>query len=369
MVDTTYRFAVTDCPIFVDISPLFERQLTGIGRFVLRLVEAMSRLIPLRLFGGPLDGDDIVLPPRTLGDVDASVPDVVRAIVRRPRSRRHDQAVCRGAAVYTALRPAYRRFRKELGVLYDFTTLLLPWCHSQKTRIHFARFFDTTAKLCDKLVAISRSTLNDARWLLSRSENDVVFGYPGPSMCVHRHAGAKLVERRRDKFLVVSALEPRKNPERLIDWFQRTSQLDGNAELWWVGPEAWWISRKSMRRFSARRGKGTRAVKLFGMVPEADLCDLYRQAEAVIYPSLYEGFGFPVLDSLMHATPVLASFNSSLTEFDMPGVFYFDPFDPASLDDALANMRSSPRICINRDRLREQFSWDQLARTIIGLCA
>jgi glycosyltransferase involved in cell wall biosynthesis len=188
-------------------------------------------------------------------------------------------------------------------------------------------------------------------------------------MCVHRHASNKSVERRQDKFLVVSALEPRKNPELLIEWFQRTSQLDGNAELWWVGPKAWWTSQRFLRRYSARRGNGTRTVKLLGMVSEAELCDLYRQAEAVIYPSSYEGFGFPVLDSLMHATPVLASFNSSLTEFEMPGVYYFDPFDPASLDDALTNLRSSPRICINRDRLREQFSWDQLATTVIGLCA
>src|SRR5262249_30248916 len=157
------------------------------------------------------------------------------------------------------------------------------------TRLHFARFFDTTAKLCDKLVAISRSTRNDARWLLSRSENDMVLGYPGPSMCVHRHASNKSVERRQDKFLVVSALEPRKNPELLIEWFQRTSHLDGNAELWWVGPKAWWTSRRSMRRYSARRGNGTRTVKLFGMVSERELCDLYRQAEAVIYPSSYEG--------------------------------------------------------------------------------
>jgi glycosyltransferase involved in cell wall biosynthesis len=366
-MDATYRFA-TDSPIFVDVGPLFEEKLTGIGRFVLRLVEAMSRLIPLRLFGSPLEGD-IELAPGTLEDVDASVADVIRAIARRPRSRRDETAVRQGTAIYTALRPAYRRFRKELGVLYDFTTLLVPWCHSERTRTHFARFFDTTMSACDKLVAISRSTWNDARWLLSRSERDVVLGYPGPSMCVHRHAGVTAVKRQRNKFLVVSTLEPRKNPGFLIDWFLTTTQLDDNAELCWVGPKAWWVSRSSILGLSTRRAKATRAVRFLGMVSEAHLCDLYWQAEAVIYPSLYEGFGFPVLDSLLHGTPVLASFNSSLTEFDTPGVFYFDPFDPASLEAALVEMRSSPSICIDRNRLREQFSWDQLARTVIGLCA
>src|SRR5262249_26877817 len=74
--------------------------------------------------------------------------------------------------------------------------------------------------------------------------------------------------------------------------------------------------------------------RFLGMVPDARLCELYRRAAFTIYPSLYEGFGFPVLDALRHGTPVVSSFNSSLQEFAGPGGFYFDPCDPASLDAA-----------------------------------
>ena len=70
------------------------------------------------------------------------------------------------------------------------------------------------------------------------------------------------------------------------------------------------------------------------MVPDAALCRLYRRAGRTIYPSLYEGFGFPVLDSLRHGTPVLTSQNSSLREFTVPGVTFFDPCDAATLDAA-----------------------------------
>jgi glycosyltransferase involved in cell wall biosynthesis len=96
---------------------------------------------------------------------------------------------------------------------------------------------------------------------------------------------------------------------------------------------------------------------------------LYRQATATIYPSLYEGFGFPVLDSLMHDTPVLTSFHSSLKEFDFPGVFFFDPYVPQSLDAALVQMQSSPGNHIDREALRNRFSWDKLAETVLALSA
>ena len=96
---------------------------------------------------------------------------------------------------------------------------------------------------------------------------------------------------------------------------------------------------------------------------------LYRQAAATVYPSLYEGFGFPVLDSLMHDTPVLSSFHSSLKEFDSPGVFFFDPYNPKSLDEAFIQMKSSSGNRIDRDALRDQFSWDKLAETVLELSA
>jgi glycosyltransferase involved in cell wall biosynthesis len=105
------------------------------------------------------------------------------------------------------------------------------------------------------------------------------------------------------------------------------------------------------------------------MVSDAELCRLYRQAAFTVYPSLYEGFGFPVLDSLLHDAPVLASFNSSLAELEGPGVFYFDPCDAASLDEAYCEMMSFGPIAIDHNRLRQRFSWSELARVALALAA
>ena len=65
---------------------------------------------------------------------------------------------------------------------------------------------------------------------------------------------------------------------------------------------------------------------------DAELCRLYQMAGWSIYPSRYEGFGFPILDSLRHGTPVLASCTSPMCEFDHPSVYFFDPHDPGTVD-------------------------------------
>src|SRR5262249_23529499 len=137
------------------------------------------------------------------------------------------------------------------------------------------------------------------------------------------------VERRRNVIVVVSTLEPRKNGPFLLDWFRRTDALPADMELWWVGPDGW-LAGGALGGTDARG----RTIRFLGMVPDRRLCALYRQATFTIYPSLYEGFGFPVLDSLLHETPVVCSFNSSLQEFAGCGVMFFDPTDRASLDAA-----------------------------------
>ena len=108
-------------------------------------------------------------------------------------------------------------------------------------------------------------------------------------------------------------------------------------------------------------------MRFLGMVPDRTLCELYRQATFSIYPSLYEGFGFPVLDALRHQTPVVCSFNSSLQEFAGPGVYYFDACDPRSLDAACRELLDTPPAPVRRADLARRFSWDALADTILSL--
>lgn len=290
---------------------------------------------------------------------DAGVEPWARRLLRLPKRASDEDAARRTACVFTQLRPPQRRFRREIGLFYDFTPVLLPWAHVAGTRELFGHYFVDTAGLCDKIVAISGATRADARWLSTLDADDVVLGYPGPSLCVEGHACSGTVSRARRVILVVATREPRKNGGFLLDWFQTTRVLKDDTELWWVGPSGWLCEEP--------RGRGGRPVRFLGTVSDADLCRLYRQAAFTVYPALYEGFGFPVLDALRHGAPVLCGFHSSLREFAGPGVFYFDPCDPSSLDTACRDLLNCLPYIFLRPELNGRFSWDKLAQTVLNL--
>jgi glycosyltransferase involved in cell wall biosynthesis len=354
---------------------------------VARLVGALARLAPLRLVTTiqgdharsmglstalrcgqeiPIDGGDV---PEADGDLGRWA----RLLLRRRRYRHDPARAARSSCLYTLLRPPHRHFRRELGILYDFTPMILPWAHVPDTLTHFGAFFTRTAREFDKMVAISKSTKADAAWLSSAAEEDVVVGYPGPSLCVRAHAHPDPVGRGTKAVLVVATLEPRKNGLFLLDWFLNTDVLDPDMELWWVGPSGWMsvdAAMVSRGRSPQSGGRPARAVRFLGMVPDAKLCELYRRAAFAIYPSLYEGFGFPVLDALRHGTPVVSSYHSSLQEFAGPGVFYFDPCDKDSLDAACRELQAARAvgpIAIDHDELQRRYTWEGLARAVLSL--
>ncbi len=366
-------------PLYVEVYPLLLQNLTGIGRFVARLVEALAHIRPLRLvntiqgqhaesmkLSSALPcGQEITVNRADLPAADADVGVWARRLMRRPH-RRHDlRLASRSPCVYSLLRPPERHFRRELCILYDFTPLLMPQAHVAETLDYFGPFFGQSAGLCDKAVAISAATKADANWLCALSGEQVVVGYPGPSLCVRAHASGDPVARRENVILVVSTLEPRKNGPFLLDWFLKTDVFGPDMELWWVGPNGWMCD---LARPGSRRRIRGRLMRFLGMVPDRQLCELYRQAAFTIYPSLYEGFGFPVLDALRHGTPVVCSCNSSLQEFAGHGVFYFDACDPASLDEACRALRTAGLCSVARTDLDARFSWDRLAQTVVSLC-
>ena len=365
-------------PIYLEVFPLLVPRMTGIGRFSARLIQALNRLVPLRLttFIEPRTarvhrmatdlkrGQEISLEQGDLTDARDDVARWARDVCRRPKRTYDAQFARRRTGIYTWSRPDERRFGREIGIFYDFTPLIVSQTHTAGVCEGFHRQVDAS-RLCEKVLAISHSTRADAAWLSPVPADDVVVAHPGPSQCLLHHAHPGPVERRRNAILIVGTREPRKNGDFLVDWFLNTQILPDDFELWWAGPEGWLWDGPKVGRDKAR----WKRVKFLGMVSDARLCELYQQASFTVYPSLYEGFGFPVLDSLLHGAPVLCSYNSSLVELQSPGVFYFDPCDAATLDAAYRELAAAGPVAIDADALRRRFCWDTLARTVLSLAA
>jgi glycosyltransferase involved in cell wall biosynthesis len=360
-------------PIYVDITPLYDRRMTGIARLVCRTVRALLDSVPVRLVSPLLPGNsqecglrEIHSRPEDQWHRRHDDLDLWRAHLWEQPSCPFDASLASQCSVfYGFMIYPTRRFRKEVGYIHDFTPLLVPQTHRADTVTSYATLFGDELRPYDKAVANSQATADDATWVCGLSAGDIVVSYPGPSLCVDAHACRASVDRVPGRLLVVSTVEPRKNVRFLLEWFYTSGVLPANAELCWAGPQGW---LESGARLDYPNPYGRR-VRFLGYVSDTVLCELYRSADCTIYPSLYEGFGFPVLDSLLHGTPVMCGYHSALKEFDGPGVFYFDPCDRETVDQAYLEMCNRDTAHFDRPDLQARCTWQGVAQTVIELCS
>jgi glycosyltransferase involved in cell wall biosynthesis len=162
--------------------------------------------------------------------------------------------------------------------------------------------------------------------------------------------------------LSVGTLEPRKNLGRLVEaWSLLPGELRSAHTLALVGPKGWEIDEV----LAPVRASGD-DIRLTGFVSDEDLAALYRGSTAFVYPSLYEGFGLPVLEAMLQGAPVVCSRTSSLPEVGGDAVAYVDPLDTRSIASALDRVLSDPaeraRLAAAGPPRAASFSWDETAR-------
>jgi glycosyltransferase involved in cell wall biosynthesis len=167
--------------------------------------------------------------------------------------------------------------------------------------------------------------------------------------------------------LGVGTLEPRKNLPRLVEAFAALRpETRDHRVLALVGPLGW----ETGETLDAI-GRHAPLVRTLGSVPDEELPALYRGADLFAYPSLYEGFGLPVLEAMACGTPVLTSSVSSLPEVAGDAAIYVDPTDTYAIHDGLASGLSDAAL---RGRLSQaglerapEFSWARTAAETIDL--
>ena len=150
-----------------------------------------------------------------------------------------------------------------------------------------------------------------------------------------------------DYVLAVGTLEPRKNLRRLAEAVQKAG-----AQLRVVGATGW--------GGVSVNGDG---VRWLGEVADEELAELYRGAACLAYPSLYEGFGIPVLEAMACGTPVVTSVGGGTEEVADGAAVLVDPLDPgaiaAGIEEAVSRRDELRRLGLDRARA---YSWEAAAR-------
>jgi glycosyltransferase involved in cell wall biosynthesis len=227
--------------------------------------------------------------------------------------------------------------------IHDMTLWLLPDHHYRRRLLATRPLIPSAARRAAAIVTVSESAKRDIVRILGLPAEKVHVVYEAPADCFRPLgqplARATLAGRYSlpERFVLhVGTLEPRKNLVRLLHAFARLRHGNGRPaiphHLLFVGPRGW----KDDAIFATIEDlQLVGAVHLLSDVPTADLVALYNLADALAFPSLYEGFGLPVVEAMASGTPVITSRNGSLAEVANDAAEFIEPTSVESIADGL----------------------------------
>lgn len=162
--------------------------------------------------------------------------------------------------------------------------------------------------------------------------------------------------------LWTGTIEPRKNLPRLVEAFR---SLEADIDLALVGPEGWNEDLQTLIAGLEER------IRVLGFVPHSELGALYAAAEVFCFPSLLEGFGFPVLEAMAQGTPVVTSAGTSTEELAGDAGVLVDPRDVGSIADGLRRVIEDEQLAARlaeagRERAAT-YTWNRTAASLIDL--
>lgn len=249
------------------------------------------------------------------------------------------------------LSPAFR----TVATLYDLIPLCLPdWCWRARhplAALAYQRQLDLLPR-ADHIIAISEATKRDAQALLGIPAERVTVVYPAldprrgcvPSTAQVEAASAAL-GLQAPYFLAVGSSDRHKNLSRVIDAFAAFREHAPGPTAHRLYIAGTWMGREGrrLRRLIAQLGLDSTVCHL-PWVPVEHMAPLYHGATALVFPSLAEGFGLPVLEAMASATPVITSNRSSLPEVAGDAALYVTPEDVAEIAGALTLVAGEPNL-------------------------
>lgn len=230
---------------------------------------------------------------------------------------------------------------RNVITIHDLAFLLYPELLTPASRRYYGQI-ETAVHEAQRIIAVSRTTAERIVRLLGVPEERIAVVYHGvaPAFApqpeaVRRAAVAQLLGAADPFVLFVGTLEPRKNLLRLLDAWEAArgrGWLPMQAHLVLVGRPGW-LAGPLLSRLDQM--PADQQVHLCGALHHAQLPAVYSAATAVALPSLDEGFGLPLLESLACGTPVLGATSGSLPELAGPGCLLVDPLDVEAIAEGL----------------------------------
>lgn len=250
---------------------------------------------------------------------------------------------------------------RAVVTVHDLGYRLFPSAHPPRQRAYLELTTRYSARRAALVFADSAATAADLTRLYGTAPDKIRVVYPGVDAPAVTHVAAvrhkyALPD---EYFLFLGTLQPRKNIARIAQAYRLFRQRNPASRIGLVlaGGRGW--------LFDPQWTAGIPGITLTGYIEEADKGALYAGAQALVFPSLYEGFGFPVIEAMHTGTPVLCSSTSSLPELAADAALTVDPLDVDAIADSMARLAFDDGLrtrLIARGRVRaHDFTWQRAA--------
>jgi glycosyltransferase involved in cell wall biosynthesis len=253
--------------------------------------------------------------------------------------------------------------------VHDLGYRVFPEAHPTLSRLYLDWGTRWNALRARTVIADSEATRRDLVAHYRVNPAKIVVAHPGYDQSLRPVRDAEVLSAVRvrygiegDYFLTVGTLQPRKNLVRLIDAYAALP-ADSRPQLVLAGKRGW-LAEPILARAEEP------GVVLPGFVAEEDKAALLSGASAFLFPSLYEGFGFPVLEAMACGTPVVAGNTSSLPEVAGEAALLLDPLDTAAWTDGMRRVWREPalraELIARGSEQVKRFSWHRCAEAVLA---
>ncbi len=256
--------------------------------------------------------------------------------------------------------------------IYDLSYILFPQCFTRKRLNDIKWKVAGSIKRAGRIITGSESAKADIVNLLGVPEEKVRVICFGVEDTFNPKRGGEIAAFRRkyrlpEKFILfVGTIEPRKNIKKLIHAYNKLNLKDTGLV---IAGRCGWLFEETFREVK-KLNLGDR-VFFPGHIPEIDLPLLYSSASVFVFPSIYEGFGFPPLEAMACGTPVISSNTSSLPEIVGSAGILINPEDENKLAEAIESVLEDN---VKRDEMAAKgleqaklFSWEKCAKETLKL--
>jgi glycosyltransferase involved in cell wall biosynthesis len=246
--------------------------------------------------------------------------------------------------------------------LHDVGYKHFPQAHKPFQRFYLDLTTRFSAWRASRVIADSQATADDLHHFYGTSHNKMQVIYLGLSPLAPAASDGLMPPER--FFVFVGTLQPRKNIEGIVKAYQIYRAKSANpAEFVLAGGKGWLFDENWIA--------GADGVHLTGYISDEQKTMLYQKALALVFPSFYEGFGFPALEAMSLGTPVIASNTSSLPEVVGDAGILVDPNDPEQIADAMLRIEQDPELTqrlFEAGKVQAQkFQWHETARQVLNL--